>query len=410
MTEEKTHVFNNGLPSVYLHSPGSLLFTAVFIVGAGSRLENSENQGISRFYTNLCFQGNQEYPQLEQLNNAMDQLGLIIKPTVAPEYTLFSFASIKENFIASLDLSLKTIFAPSLNEKAIAQEKQITSSEIEIMAQNPSIMGLNKLSSAIFNYSSLGFDIVGNSQSLENINQQSLLEFKSKYYVSQNCLLLILGPDKDFDLSSLENSVQVIPSGPRQTSSNFDFSQTKTIQEKISQNSKSSVLTFGLPCYGRNSDQRVTQSLLVHILSNGRNNQRLAGLRSKNIVSSIKPWIKNFLDCGLFLIQASCPSTKENKAKEAIIEQLGRLSRADITQEELDQTKAFYQNSLLQRLNQDLELGLFQSLGYFFNLKETRPEEVAEKVKSISLNEINQLCQQLFQPNALSWVIIGPGY
>jgi len=406
----KTHVFSNGLPAVYLHSPSVRVYTVILLVGAGSRFETLENQGISRFYANISFQGSEQYPDKNQLGQAIDRLGLSIRPTVYPEYSLYYFSSVEEKLLPSLELFFQIFFQPALNEQGLKNEKQLTLSEIEITNKNPRFLGVNKLTSSIFNNASIGFDILGSEQGVQNINLERLKTFKNKFYVSQNCLLVLVGPKKDFSLESLENLSSVVSSGERQTFPSFDFSQTKVIQEKISQLGKISYLTFGYPCYGRSSSKRIAQSLLLNILSEGRTDRRLRTLREKKLVLTIKPAIKIFSDCGLFLAQASCNSVREKEVKEEVLAQFKDLSAGSITQEELDRAKSFYQNRLLERLSSGLELGFFYALGCFFNLKEQSPEAVIERMKTVTLEEIKQMCGQIFREDSISWVIVGPGY
>lgn len=410
MEATQSYVFQNGLASVYLYSPSAQVFTTILLVGAGSRFETQDTQGLTRFYANVCFQSSEQYPQKDLLLEAIDELGLIIKPTVTPEYSLYYFSSAKERFLSSLDLFINLLFRPSLNEQALTAEKQLNLAEVEMINKTPQFISLNMLNSAIFNNTSLGFDIVGSKEAIQNFNFEILTAFKNKYYVSQNCLLVIVGPDKNFSLASLEQLINLIPAGERQAVLPFDFSQTKLVQEKVSQMGKFSYLTFGSLCFGRSADQRLTQNLLLNILIGGRKSQRLSLLKEKKLVSLIRPWIKIFSDCGLFLIQANCNSVKEKEVKEEILAQLQDLSSGSISQVELEKAKNFSENQLLERLSNNLELGLFYSLSLFFNLKEQTPQAVIEKIKSVSLEEINTISQTIFKPEGASWVIVGPGY
>ncbi len=410
MENIKTHVFPNGLASVYLQYPGARVLTAILLVGVGSRFETQETHGLSRFYANICLQGNQDYPSKKQLAEALDNLGLSFVPTVNPEYSLFYFSCLKDYFSQAMKIFMNIIFTPALTQKGLENEKNLTLTEIELSSRQPQFLSLNKLTNDIFNYNSIGFDILGSGEAVKNITPELLTKFKDQYYVSKNCLLLVIGPDEDLAWENLQNEVEVIPPGERQNPTPFNFSQTKVTQDKLSQMGKASILTFGFPCYGRSSDKRVVQSLLINILSGGRNNQRLKTLQDKRLVTSIRPWVRMTAEAGLFLLQASCLSTKENEVKEEVLNQFGQLASGTITQEELDKAKIFYQNSLLAKLDQALQLGLFYILGYFFNLKEQTPEDVMEAIKNISLEEINELCQNIFRPDMASWVIVGPGY
>ncbi|MFC1711780.1 M16 family metallopeptidase [Patescibacteria group bacterium] len=410
MSKLTTHVFQNGMPAAFVALPDSRVNTAILIVGAGTRFETLETQGLARFYANICFQGSKDYASKDQLWNAIDALGLTIKPAVYPEYCLYYFSSSPQVFNDSLSLFMNIFFQPALTQAGLEAEKQLTKSEIELTSKNPQLISLNTLTSLIFNQSSLGFDAMGSDQGLTNIDLSALQDFKSKYYGSQNCLLLVLGPDKNFALESLEGIIKTVPQGPRLDPPPFDLTQTKIVQEKINQPGSYSNITLGSLCFGRNSDKRIIQNILLNILSEGRKNQRLKTLQENKLVSFIKPWIKTFSDCGLLLIQAACQTTNEQQVLLELKSQLSNLQQSSITQEELDKAKLYYTNKLLNGLSNSLELGLFYSLSYFFSLNEQTPEEIINIVKNCTLEEINDLAKTIFKPEALSWVTVGPGY
>ena len=410
MRQINTYVFDNGLPLVYFPHPYSKVWNAILLVGTGSRFETLENQGVSRFYTNICFQGSQTHPDKNQLDQALDQLGVNIFSSVYPEYTLFYFSSVEKRFLNSFQLFWEIFFQPALTEKGLEKEKKLTLSEVKTLSQNPQILGLNKLSSVVFNNTSLGFDILGTKESIQQINLEKLNEFKSKYYVSKNCLLIITGPEKDSFLAPLEKIVSLTPEGERQPLPLFDLSQTQTIEEKINKMGKTSHLTFGALCFGRSSSKRIAQTLLTNILISGKKNQRLKRLKKKKIVISIKPWIKTFSECSLFIVQAVTYPEKEKEAWEKISEQLKELGKETITEEELRTAKNYYESYFLTKLDNSLELGIFYNINYFFNLSEQTPEEFVQKLNQISVKEINETAQAIFQPENISSVTVGPGY
>jgi predicted Zn-dependent peptidase len=409
MEKITTHVFSNGLPSVYISIPSSKIFTAVLIVGVGSRFEEEQYQGLSRFYANICFQGSQDYQDKDSLAQVIDSLGLVIKPSVYPEYSLYYFSSTKPILKPGLDLFLKTIFSPALTSEGLEEEKKLTLAEVEMTSKNPQLFTLNKLSSSLFPQSPLGFDAMGTTEGTNNINLETLQNFKNRFYTAQNSLLVITGPDPDFNLKDLENKTNFIPSGSRQEFTPFDFSQTQTTQDNINQPGSFSYLTYAALCFGRNSEKRITQNIILNILSEGRNNQRLKKLQQDKKTSFLKPWIKIFADCGLFIIQTSCSSNLKQEVHQEILDQLENISQT-IAQEELDQAKAYYQNKLLASLSNPLELAFFYGLSFFFNLKEQTPKEVQNQVEKTNLKQVKKVASEIFRPNALSWIIVGPEY
>ncbi len=411
MENLKAHVFSNGLPTIVMPMPSARAITAILVVGAGSRFENTANNGISRFYTNVCWQGSKNYPNADLLWEATDQVGLVAKTIVQPEYTLFYFSAVPEFFSACFDLFMHIIYQPNLAEANITKEKQLTVTDLNFATRNPEFACLNSLNNLMFNNSSLGFNPLGTMQSAQNINAQALEAFKNQYYVSQNSMLTFIVPESGFDIAKLEPTVTAnVPNGTRQVFPAFDFSQTKVVQDKINQQGQVAYVSLANFCYGRHSPKKLAQNLLLQILAEGRTNKRFKTLRDKKIVSLVRPWIKTLDDCGVLTIQAYTTGRQEKEALAAILEQLKNVSSNTIAQAELDRAKVFYHNQLSEKLGSSIELGMFYALSYFFNLEEKTPEEILAKVKNVTLEEINALAQIVCKPEAFSYVTLGPTF
>lgn len=402
------HVFDNGLPAIFISLPYSRGYTICLLTGAGSRMETAESKGLARFYTNCCLQGSKQYPNKAELDKAMNLMGLNIKPGVYPEYSLFYFFSTLEKLIPSFELFINLFFQPSLSIDNLEAEKKISLTEIEISGRNPQFSSMAKLSADIFNNHPIGFDILGEKEAIQNFDQQKVNEFKDKFYVSQNCLLLIIGPENKFDFSCLNDIVKIIPFGSRHEPEKFDFSQTKIVQDKIIQSGQYSILNYGFPCYGRDSEKKISQNLLLTLLYENPFYNRFKVFQEKKLMASAKAWIRLCYECGLFLIQASCQTNQEKAVQEEIMAVFSSLANNSITNEELEISKNFYENQFLSRMGNTLEVAFFYMLTYFYNLNERTPEEIVDKIKKTSLEEINGLASQIFKPNMASWVISGP--
>jgi predicted Zn-dependent peptidase len=411
MTDFQTHIFNNRLPALYLHDPNTRIYSAVLLVGVGTRFETKKTEGISRFYTNTCLQGSSQYPDQNSLAAAIDKLGLTLQTKVSPEYTTTSFTSPDKHFFSGLKLVLNMFFRPKLTDANLEKERKLALEEVKYSIVNPQYKALNNLNKQIFNNSPLGFNLLGTEESIQNLKLNKLQEFKNKYYTAQNCLLTITGPTQEFRFSKLKETIEKIDPGDRQEFTPFDFSKTQIVREKENIMGKKSYLTFGTLCYGRSSKKRVVQSLLINILITGRTNQRLTKMQKTNLIQSIKPWIKVYSDCGLFLVRTQCASKKERQVKEAIVQELTSFNQGKpITENELDQAKAYYKNQLLTKLQDKQQLSLLLALSTYFNLTEKTVDEIIERVETTTVEEINEIAQSIFTSDSLSWYILGSGF
>ncbi len=406
MENVQTHIFSNRFPAIYISSANTNTYTASLLIGAGSRFEKKETEGISRFYTNLCLQGSKEYPEKNNLASEIDKLGLSFQTKVSPEYTTTGFSCYFDKLIPSLKMLLSIYFQPDISKEKINQEKQLTQQEISYNSENPQISSLDKLTNGIFNQSSLSYNTLGSKESIKGFNKQVIKNFRDQFYVSQNCLLTIIGPEHDFEFKTIDPIIKKLPEGERQYFEPFDFSQTDIIRKETSSMSKMAYLTFGSLCFGRSSNKRVAQSLLINILIKGRNNQRLKKLQKEQFTYSLRPWIKIYSDCGVFLIHSQCNPQHKEAVKQGIKNELTNLYEKQITQDELDIAKAYYKNQLLEKLQESQQLGILISLSAFFNLNEKTPEEIIERIDKVTLTEINEISSQIFNPEALSWYII----
>lgn len=410
MDKLDSFVYSNGLPALHLYAPLNKAITAIFIVGAGSRMETATNNGISRFYTNICWQGCKNYPSADMLWDITDQAGLAIKTIVQPEYTLFYFSAVPEVFNNCFDLMMQIIFSPNINEDTVNKERQISLAEINYATSSPEYNCLNTLNNLMFNNGPLGFNPLGSMQSLQSITPQALEAFKKQYYLSQNCLLTLISPQEKYNFNSLSQYINIVAKGKRPLLTPFDFTQTKIVRDKIQQPGQVSYISLANLCLGRHEPKKYAQNLLLQILAEGRKNSRFKILRDKKLVSLVRPWIKTLDDCAVFTIQAYTTAQQEKDALNGILEELGRASKNTITQDEVNRAKAFYNNQLAEKLASSLELGMFYALSYFFNLEEKSPEEILARVKQINLNQMNEIAQLICRPEAFSYITMGPGF
>jgi predicted Zn-dependent peptidase len=99
-----TFTTSNGLrvvavPQAHLHRG-----TIAAYVGAGSRFETAEENGLAHFLEHMLFRGTERFPSAFRLNDAVERLGGTLAASTAPDATELSVSLPEESFTRGPEL------------------------------------------------------------------------------------------------------------------------------------------------------------------------------------------------------------------------------------------------------------------------------------------------------------------
>lgn len=111
---------------------------------------------------------------------------------------------------------------------------------------------------------------------------------------------------------------------------------------------------------------------------------------------------------GPFKISTSCSPEKVKKVTELITREIKKIMENGITQDELDQAKAFYMRGQSQGFTNRQRICNTLNHYQIRGKDENYIHEVIKKIDSVSLDDVNQALKLLIKPDKLTTVVVGP--
>src|SRR3989304_6852285 len=164
----KITTLKNGLTLITVDMPHLDSVTTLVAVGAGSRYETKQINGISHFLEHMFFKGSTKFPSAEKIATLVDGIGAVNNAATDKEVTYYWIKSAAKHINLSSDILSSMVKESLLAEEEIEREKGVIVEELRMYRDNPQqyIWGLyGKLQ---FGNQPLGWDIIGEKEDVVN--------------------------------------------------------------------------------------------------------------------------------------------------------------------------------------------------------------------------------------------------
>ena len=127
----------NGLRVLLVDTKSFPTLTTILLVGAGSRYETEENNGIAHFFEHMAFKGSKKYPDSFTISSTIEGLGGIFNAYTSKDRTGYWIKSTKEHFPTVIDVLSDMILSSKLLPEEIEREKGVIAEEINMYEDMP---------------------------------------------------------------------------------------------------------------------------------------------------------------------------------------------------------------------------------------------------------------------------------
>src|SRR5258708_602180 len=133
----KLKTLSNGLTLITINVPHLDSVTTLVGVGAGSRYETRNINGISHFLEHMFFKGSRKFPTSEIIATMVDGIGAINNAATDKEVTYYWIKSTAKHIELSTDVLSSMLKESLLAEDEIEKEKGVIIEELRMYRDNP---------------------------------------------------------------------------------------------------------------------------------------------------------------------------------------------------------------------------------------------------------------------------------
>ena len=194
--------FSSGLTVCYERKRNADSCALGIYVGAGSRDERDDENGVAHFIEHMLFKGTQKRSAFD-IANETDKLGANSNAYTSKSNTVFYVSGLAKFIAEYMDILSDMFFNSTFTDENIDRERGVVLEEIKMYDDDGDSVCADLLSSEYFVKSSLSRPILGTAESVKSLTADKIRSFMARNYVPQNVALSYCGPLSEDELRVL---------------------------------------------------------------------------------------------------------------------------------------------------------------------------------------------------------------
>ena len=407
MSETFYHNLPNGVQIVHRKTTSPVVYVGI-MVGAGTRHELPNENGMAHYIEHCVFKGTEHYTA-RQIINHIEGIGGEINAYTTKEETTFYAATLNNHFRTTLHLLADMVLHPTFNKRETDKEITVILDEIESYNDSPSELIYDDFENMVFEGSSLAMPILGTKKTLRRISKSPdiALGWMQQHYRPERMVLFVLGNVSTKQvISAAERELGEISSyasSTSRTSSTSLTSSTSSLSRVYRRHTHQTHIMLGSHAYPIGHPKQLTMYLLNNILGGGSMSSRLyLSLREKHgLVYNIDSQAVPLSDTGYWNIYLACEPQHKEQCLELCHKELKQLRDTTLTSAQLQRALRQLEGQMaISAENQENNaLAMAKQMLYHHHAPGWR--ETFAKVKEITPTQLQEVANEVFAPEKI---------
>ena len=402
MYETFYHNLPNGVQIVHRRTSSPVVYVGI-MVGAGTRHELPNENGMAHYIEHCVFKGTEHYTA-RQIINHIEGIGGEINAYTTKEETTFYAATLRNHFRTTLHLLAEMVLHPTFSKKETDKEVTVILDEIESYNDSPSELIYDDFENMIFEGSSLAMPILGTKKTLRRISKSPdiALNWMQQHYRPERMVLFVLGN---------VSTQQVISAAEKEFLASSPISYSEASYSEASYSPSGTYRTFrrhthqthvmlGSHAYPIGHSKQLTMYLLNNILGGGSMSSRLyLSLREKyGLVYNIDSQAVPLSDTGYWNIYLACEPQHKEQCLELCHKELKQLRDTKLTSAQLHRALRQLEGQMaISAQNQENSaLSMAKSMLYYGRVPHWT--ETFKKIEQTTTLQLQEVANELYNP------------
>ncbi|MBQ9246643.1 insulinase family protein [bacterium] len=384
-------------------------------IKTGSINETDENNGVAHFLEHLFFKGTAKHPAKE-FDQILESKGAVTNAATSKDFTHYYILIPSQYFDLALDLHSDMLLNPMIPRKELEKERKVVIEEIAKNNDRPSTVLYRNMIQGFYKTHPYKRDVIGSKDIIETISREQIFDFYNKWYTPQNMTTVIIG---DIDTQKVLDSVKTKFNKPVDTVAlkkntlpvyKLDKRPTSQTEKKVNLNVETGSILIGYKgCHPVTSKDSYALDVLATILGEGKSSRLYKSLKEqKQLVHGISASHSSMKDDSIFYISANYITEDMERLKNAIFEEIDKLYKNGITDEELQKAKniierdTFYSRESISNIASEIgyTVTITNDMSYYKNY--------LENINKVTTNDIKRVIKDYLDKDTAVISIVMP--
>jgi predicted Zn-dependent peptidase len=404
------HTFPNKLRLITKPLEGTKAVTIMVLVGAGSRYETKEINGIAHFLEHMFFKGAKKFKNTKEVSEAIDGIGGDFNAFTGKEYAGYYVKVAGTKIETGLDVLSDMLLHARFDENEIEKERGVILEELNMYKDAPMYQIGWDFEQTIFGDQPLGWDQIGTPELIKSVTKKQFQDFKDKLYTPDNTVITIVGDIKHQQAVKLvEKYFQF-----NDTQKAFNFKAFQNLKNKpqikvTNKKTEQAHLYLGFPTIKSTDKRYWTQKVLSSILGGNMSSRMFLNVReAQGLCYYVNTSIDSYLDAGSFATRAGVDTTRIQDAIQAILKEFSNIKGETISPEELTKGKEYLKGKMILRLEESENYASLLAEEELLTNEIKDLKEIINEIDSVTSKDIEDFTNEFFKEENLHLTVIGP--
>ena len=409
MRKFEIHTLKNGIRVIHNQVTSTKIVHCGIMLDIGSRDEDTTNQGIAHFWEHMAFKGTKQRKSFHILNR-LESLGGELNAYTDKEKILFYASLRNEYFERAIELLSDITFDSIFPEVQIEKERHVILEEMAMYHDDPEDSLQDEFDGVIFSGHSLGMNILGSEKTVRKFKRKDFKSFIKEHLDTSKVVFSCVG---DLPMEKVVAFAEKYLGHVPRYSSNVKrkkFSGYRPKEKIIKREVKQARCAIGRASYKLSDEKRSPFYMLTSILGGSGMNSRLnLALREKHgFVYSIGSQFVPFTDTGIFVISFGTEPTQLSKSIELIKIELQRMCDVPLGVKQLASSKEQLLGQIAMAGESNISFMMMMARNLLDLGKITTFEEIQDRVRNTSAIRLQELANEMFNHDKLSYLMMIP--
>ena len=409
MSDTFYHNLPNGLQIVHRKTSSPVVYVGI-MVGAGTRHELPNENGMAHYIEHCVFKGTKHYTA-RQIINHIEGIGGEINAYTTKEETTFYAATLRNHFRTTLHLLADMVLRPTFSKKETDKEVTVILDEIESYNDSPSELIYDDFENMIFEGSSLAMPILGTKKTLRRISKSPdiALNWMQQHYRPERMVLFVLGnvttqqvisaAEKEFGNTEVPINNTTLHN-TKQYYTTLNNTKSRTYRRHTHQTH----VMLGSHAYPLGHPKQLTMFLLNNILGGSSMSSRLyLSLREKyGLVYNIDSQAVPLSDTGYWNIYLACEPQYKDQCLELCHKELQTLRDLRLTSSQLQRALRQLEGQLAISAENQENNALAMAKQMLYHHHAPAWQETFAKVKAITPYQLQEVANEVFDTTKIA--------
>ena len=394
----------SGLTVVSDAMPGTATVSLGAWIGAGTRHEAAELNGIAHLLEHMAFKGT-ERRSAQDIAEEIEAVGGHLNAYTSRENTAFYAKVLAEDAPLALDIVSDILQHPTFLADELERERAVVLQEIGQAFDTPDDIVFDYFQETAYPAQSLGRPVLGESRTVNGLDRGALWDYLHGHYGPQQMVVAAAG--------QIEHARFVEMTEAAFVHENFSCNGATDPAAYIGGDRREQRdleqvhLLLGFDGVGYLDDDYYALSALSTLFGGGMSSRLFQEVREKRgLVYSVYSFHSAFLDGGLFGIYAGTGSGEVRELVPVVCDELAKLTLG-VSEEELDRARAQLRASLLMSRESSSSRAEQVAQQLLIYGRPVPVEEVLAKIAAVTVADVGRVAARLMA-SAPTVTAIGP--